>query len=682
MKKVFISYSSAEYEHASKYRQAFTEKGIHCWMAPESIPVGSNYAVEIPKAIQDAQVFVLILSENSQNSKWVRKEIDLAVNLNKAIFPVRISNGQLISPFSFYLADVQMIQANDDTEIVAERLLAILEPNEAKTGFDAVTASNPAPIPSVAPAAPVAQNGGSNKALDFIKSHKIPLIAAAAVAVVGIGVGVGVAVSSGGNAPAVDSGVVSEVEGDAADAMANVNINDIQEVTDIEFTLVYGTGNNEYVGTFSGEAAEGKIPHGTGKFVGTDKDGITMTFEGGFAYGKLEGEGSYVRTYPEESEYKEQTCTATFKNSLIEGKSVGETVYKNGDVIETEGNYIDGKANGKGKQTWNYANGDIKVIEGDLVDDKWHGQAKQTLVSVSDGYTRIYEGGYSNGNWHGYAVQTIKETNGDSSIYEGNFTNGYRGGQGKCTYTYANGDVKVYEGNWVNSNWQGEGKCTYTYANGETYTYEGKYDNGNRDGFGKWLRTYVEGDYISYSYEGDWKDDKINGHGVEVWTFTDGRVSTYDCDFKESKRNGQGSRVTVYPEGNDYLSIAYEGEWSDNNYNGKGKETYNYADGTVTTYECEFKDGKKNGQGKQTIIYPEGNERTSYTYEGEFADNKRSGQGKLTVIYSEGNKTKSAIYEGEWSNGLFHGKGKLTYYLADGTTKVEEGEWKEDKFVG
>lgn len=140
MNKVFISYSSKEYEIADSFRKAFTERGIKCWMAPESIPIGSNYAVEIPKAIENADIFVLILSENSQNSVWVRKEIDLAVNLNKLIFPIKTGNYKLISPFNFYLTDVQMMQASDDTEIIAEKLSSFINsPSDDNNEFDEIS---------------------------------------------------------------------------------------------------------------------------------------------------------------------------------------------------------------------------------------------------------------------------------------------------------------------------------------------------------------------------------------------------------------------------------------------------------------------------------------------------------------------------------------------------------------
>ena len=47
---IFISYSSKEYEEAHRLKTVIENNGIPCWMAPRSIPVGSDYSSEIPTA--------------------------------------------------------------------------------------------------------------------------------------------------------------------------------------------------------------------------------------------------------------------------------------------------------------------------------------------------------------------------------------------------------------------------------------------------------------------------------------------------------------------------------------------------------------------------------------------------------------------------------------------------------
>ena len=110
-KDVFISYKAEELNEAMWVRDRLEEQGISCWLAPGSIPGGSSYAVQIPKAIRECVAFVLILSNNAQASKWVPRELDQAINANKVILPFSIENCALKDEFSFYLSNVQRYEA-------------------------------------------------------------------------------------------------------------------------------------------------------------------------------------------------------------------------------------------------------------------------------------------------------------------------------------------------------------------------------------------------------------------------------------------------------------------------------------------------------------------------------------------------------------------------------------------
>lgn len=108
---VFISYSSKEYDEAFEVKKIIEANGINCWMAPQSIPTGSDYGVEIPKAIRECAVFVLVLSKNAQDSEWVPKELDCAITYKKIIVPFHMDNSDLKDAFNFRLSNVQRIEA-------------------------------------------------------------------------------------------------------------------------------------------------------------------------------------------------------------------------------------------------------------------------------------------------------------------------------------------------------------------------------------------------------------------------------------------------------------------------------------------------------------------------------------------------------------------------------------------
>ena len=63
---VFISYSSKDSKIVEKIVAMLKEAGISYWKAPEMIPAGSNYAREIPRAIAQCQVFLLVISSYSR----------------------------------------------------------------------------------------------------------------------------------------------------------------------------------------------------------------------------------------------------------------------------------------------------------------------------------------------------------------------------------------------------------------------------------------------------------------------------------------------------------------------------------------------------------------------------------------------------------------------------------------
>ena len=120
---VFISYSSKDIDYVMQLAKALELNNIAYWRAPDRIPAGSNYAKEIPKAIKECDVFLLIYSVKSQESIWVEKELDTAVCCKKTILPVRIDDCEFNDLFKFYLNNVQMLQA----EVVDNRILNLSE---------------------------------------------------------------------------------------------------------------------------------------------------------------------------------------------------------------------------------------------------------------------------------------------------------------------------------------------------------------------------------------------------------------------------------------------------------------------------------------------------------------------------------------------------------------------------
>lgn len=139
-KTVFISYSSRDREFVKQLVETLQAMGVACWVAPEMIPAGSSYAREIPKAIRECEVFLLLLSKTSQDSIWVEKETDSAISNRKNIIPFQLDDTPLNDAFRFYLNNVQMISYAQNPDMAMRELKEQLRElgQEATAGEEAV----------------------------------------------------------------------------------------------------------------------------------------------------------------------------------------------------------------------------------------------------------------------------------------------------------------------------------------------------------------------------------------------------------------------------------------------------------------------------------------------------------------------------------------------------------------
>jgi len=99
---VFISYSSKDKDIAFKLCNALENQGIICWIAPRNIGIGL-YANAIVEGIESSKVFILIFSQNSNDSIPVTNEVNLAMHSELPIIPIRIEEILPTKAMKFYL---------------------------------------------------------------------------------------------------------------------------------------------------------------------------------------------------------------------------------------------------------------------------------------------------------------------------------------------------------------------------------------------------------------------------------------------------------------------------------------------------------------------------------------------------------------------------------------------------
>lgn len=182
MAQVFISYSSADEQYAVRLFRYLKANGIAAWFAPANIGAGNNYAEEIGQALDwdqikneddvlerrvevldGAQVIVLLLSRNSMQSVWVKKEIKMAANANKMIIPLQIDHAPLTPEYKYLLVDVQIISAYhlpvSALDAARERLLPVISAEAAELVASEQIPSHELGIDSIAMGDPYYVNG-------------------------------------------------------------------------------------------------------------------------------------------------------------------------------------------------------------------------------------------------------------------------------------------------------------------------------------------------------------------------------------------------------------------------------------------------------------------------------------------------------------------------------------------
>jgi hypothetical protein len=88
MAKVFISYSRKDIEFAKKLTGELQKSDLDFWVDWEGIPPTVDWWKEIEKGIEEADVFLFLISPDSSASKVCGQEIDCAVKNSKRIIPL------------------------------------------------------------------------------------------------------------------------------------------------------------------------------------------------------------------------------------------------------------------------------------------------------------------------------------------------------------------------------------------------------------------------------------------------------------------------------------------------------------------------------------------------------------------------------------------------------------------
>ncbi|MCF4165457.1 toll/interleukin-1 receptor domain-containing protein [Zavarzinia compransoris] len=155
---VFISHASDDREFAERITAYLEQRGVRCFIAPRDIRAGADYAEQIIDGLDAAGAIVFLLSENSNKSVFVRKEIERSVSKGKSVFTVRIREVTPARALELFISSEQWIDAwrppiTQYLDRLAEGIAATLniDLNPIEDGGMAAFRSRPAAPPPEAP---------------------------------------------------------------------------------------------------------------------------------------------------------------------------------------------------------------------------------------------------------------------------------------------------------------------------------------------------------------------------------------------------------------------------------------------------------------------------------------------------------------------------------------------------
>jgi len=122
---IFISYSSKDKAVADKLVTQIEKAGYTCWIAPRNIVAGVEYSEVIEKAILKCKVFLIIFSEYSEKSSWVRSELNIAFSENKYLIPYKIDATPLKGTMRLLLNDKHWIEKGEGGDEIKQMNLLV-----------------------------------------------------------------------------------------------------------------------------------------------------------------------------------------------------------------------------------------------------------------------------------------------------------------------------------------------------------------------------------------------------------------------------------------------------------------------------------------------------------------------------------------------------------------------------
>jgi hypothetical protein len=125
--RLFISHASEDAAIADSLMGYLESHGLGCWISSRDIPPQAIYADAITEAMQTCSACAVLISRAANQSKAVKRELELASHYDKPFIPIRIDGAEPAAGLDYYLRNVQWMDYRRDGEQALDGIVAHLQ---------------------------------------------------------------------------------------------------------------------------------------------------------------------------------------------------------------------------------------------------------------------------------------------------------------------------------------------------------------------------------------------------------------------------------------------------------------------------------------------------------------------------------------------------------------------------
>ena len=93
---IFVSYSHKDKEFVHKLHQDLENEGFEVWI-DDRIDYGTTWPKVIQSHLDDCDAFIVVMTEDSYNSRWVQNEVTRAERKEKPFFALLLKGDTWLS---------------------------------------------------------------------------------------------------------------------------------------------------------------------------------------------------------------------------------------------------------------------------------------------------------------------------------------------------------------------------------------------------------------------------------------------------------------------------------------------------------------------------------------------------------------------------------------------------------